>query len=87
MPILRPIFLLSIFRSQLYKIGTDLGLKARKRHVTQIWSLISQKPTPAHLSRVNPSWDLAEKDMKNTYKAAGGEGNIEAHHQKINVYE
>ena len=36
----------------------------------------SRKPTPAHLSGANPNWDLAEKDMKDTYKAAG-DGNIE----------
>jgi hypothetical protein len=36
----------------------------------------SRKPTPAHLSGANPNWDLAEKDMKDTYKAAG-EKNVE----------
>jgi hypothetical protein len=36
----------------------------------------SRKPTPAHLSGANPNWDLAEKDMKDTYQAAG-KGNVE----------
>ncbi len=36
----------------------------------------SRKPTPVHLSGANPNWDLAEKDMKDTYQAAG-QGNVE----------
>jgi len=36
----------------------------------------SRKPAPALLSGANPNWDLAEKDMKDTYKAAG-QGNVE----------
>ena len=36
----------------------------------------SRKPTPAYLSGPNPNWDLAEKDMKNTYVATK-EGNVE----------
>lgn len=36
----------------------------------------SRKPTPTYLSGPNPYWDLAEKDMKDTYAAAKG-GNVE----------
>ena len=30
----------------------------------------SRKPTPAHISGVNPHWDLLEKDMRDTYAVA-----------------
>ncbi len=36
----------------------------------------SRKPTPAYLSGANPDWDLAAKDMKETYQTAG-QGNVE----------
>jgi hypothetical protein len=52
--------------SDLYKTAEILGSDY----------VYSRKPAPAHLSGVSPNWDLAKKDMKDTYKAAG-EGNIE----------
>jgi len=36
----------------------------------------SRKPVPAHVSGPNPHWDLAKKDMQETYDAAG-QGNVE----------
>jgi hypothetical protein len=32
----------------------------------------SRKPTPAHISGAYPNWELAQKDMKDTYHATGG---------------
>ena len=38
--------------------------------------VFSRKPTPAHVSGARPNWELAEKDMKDTYAATKG-ANVE----------